>query len=41
MAIHVGISGFGRMSRLFLRAVSLESLAGLAGNSFEVVHINE
>lgn len=41
MSVKVGINGFGRMGRLFLRAALDESLAGNAGRAFEIVHINE
>ncbi|USG60751.1 ArsJ-associated glyceraldehyde-3-phosphate dehydrogenase [Sneathiella marina] len=41
MTIRVGLNGFGRMGRLFLRAALQESLSATAGRSFEVVHINE
>ncbi|MCF8466303.1 MAG: ArsJ-associated glyceraldehyde-3-phosphate dehydrogenase [Sneathiella sp.] len=39
MAIRVGINGFGRMGRLFLRA-ALDDIAS-RNPAFEVVHINE
>lgn len=41
MAIRIGINGFGRMGRLFLRAALVDALAGQSGQAFEVVHINE
>ncbi|MEH6544960.1 MAG: ArsJ-associated glyceraldehyde-3-phosphate dehydrogenase [Sneathiella sp.] len=41
MTVRVGINGFGRMGRLFLRAALQETLSAVAGRGFEVVHINE
>ncbi len=41
MKTRVGINGFGRMGRLFLRAVMDRNLAGGAGDQIQVVHVNE
>jgi len=41
VVVKVGINGFGRMGRLFLRAALDEAFAANAGESFQVVHINE
>ena len=41
MVVKVGINGFGRMGRLFLRAALDDVFAGSAGENFEIVHINE
>jgi glyceraldehyde 3-phosphate dehydrogenase len=41
MKTRIGINGFGRMGRLFLRAIMDRNLGGNVGDQIEVVHINE
>lgn len=41
MAVRIGINGFGRMGRLFLRAALEHAKERESGPAFDVVHINE
>ncbi|MFC4272423.1 ArsJ-associated glyceraldehyde-3-phosphate dehydrogenase [Sneathiella chungangensis] len=41
MTVRIGINGFGRMGRLFLRAALEQAMVKDGAPAFEVVHINE